>query len=59
MNLECGLIPQDLFVFFNLADIALIKIHLDVSGQATLPDFLDILTKAQKLFGLVLLFFLP
>ena len=45
-------------MFFYLADIALIEIYLDVTGQAFLPDFLDVFTEAQIFVRLATLFFL-
>lgn len=39
-------IPENFFVLFYLADVALIEIHLDMTGQAILPDFLDVFTEA-------------
>lgn len=52
------LISEDFLVFFNLADIALVEIDLDVSGQSAFAIFFDIFAKLHILLGLGQLFVL-
>ena len=44
-------------MLFYLADIALVEIHLDMTGQTLFPDFLYVFTETQELVGLLHLFF--
>lgn len=53
-----GLIFEDFFVLFNLADVALVEIDLDVAGQSAFAIFFDIFAKLHVLLGLGQLFVL-